>query len=86
MGYNSQCGEDKRNGLVDRDIAPVTVVGGVIEVVLSFFYLGSVLSSNGEVMEDIKCRIYRTSRTYDWFKTSVFENRSPSLRIKKAIY
>lgn len=43
-------------GLGDKDIAPVRVEGGG-QIVDHFAYLGSVMSRDGNVTEDVKCRI-----------------------------
>ena len=37
-----------------EDVAPIQVEGGEIEMVEHFAYLGSILSSNGNVIEDVK--------------------------------
>ena len=42
--------------LGDDDVAPVKVEGGELEMVKDFTYLGSVLSKDGDDMEDVKCR------------------------------
>ena len=44
--------------LGDEDVAPVKVEGGELEMVKHFTYLGSVLSRDGDDMEDVKCRSF----------------------------
>ena len=73
-------------GVTDEDLASVSVEGGEIEVVDSFTYLGSVLSSDGEVMEDIKCRIAKASRAFGCLRMAVFDNKALSIKTKRAVY
>ena len=39
-----------------------------------FAYLGSTLSRDGDVMEDVKCRIAKASRAFGCLSGSVFDN------------
>ena len=47
-----------------EDVAPVKVEGDEIEMVRDFTYLGSVLSRDGDDMEDVKCMIAKVSRAF----------------------
>ena len=47
--------------LADSDTAPVQVEDDEIEMVERFTYLGSVVSSDCDILEDVKCRIARAS-------------------------
>ena len=51
--------------LSEEDVALVSIESGDIEMVEHFTYLGSVLSSSGDVMEDVKSRIAKASRAFD---------------------
>ena len=81
MGLDSELREDKGH-LDDADIAPVQVGGGEIEVVPHFTYLGSVLSSDGDVMEDVKNRIARASRAFGCLRVPIFSNPILSVSTK----
>ena len=74
-------------GLGDVDVAPVTVEGGEIEVVDSFTYLGSIMSRDGEVMEDVKSRRAKaSSRAFGYLRSPIFNNPILSVLTKKAVY
>lgn len=66
----------------EGDTEPVSVEGGEIEVVESFSYLGSVLSCDGEVMDDIKCRIAKASRAFGCLRRAILITRHSRLRQK----
>ena len=74
------------DNLSEEDIAPVQVKGGEIEMVDHFTYLGSTLSRDGDVMEDVKCRIVKASRAFGCLRGSVFNNPFLSLATKKMVY
>lgn len=44
------------------DTAPLWTVDGEIEMVSNFTYLGSVISSDGEISEVVKCRLAKASQ------------------------
>ena len=60
--------------LGDEDVAPVKVEGGELEMVKDFTYLGSVLSRDGDDMEDVKCRIAKASRAFGCLRGPIFNN------------
>lgn len=51
-----------RNSLSEEELAPVQVAGEEIEMMEHFPYLGSVISRNEDVMEDVKRRIVKAPR------------------------
>ena len=53
---------------------------------IPFTYLGSVLSSDGEVMEDVKCRIAKASRAFGCLRASIFNNLNLSVPTKRGVY
>ncbi len=73
-------------GLTDEDVAPLLVEGGEIELVEDFTYLGSVLSSSGDVMIDVKNRITKTCKVFGCLRTAVFNNPTLSIPTKRAVY
>ena len=72
--------------LVDKDVASVQVEGGEIEMVEHFAYLGSVLSSIGDVVEDMKHRIAKPSRVFGCLRGPIFNNPFLSLPTKRMVY
>ena len=73
-------------GLVDEDVAPLVVESGEIEMVEDFPYLGSILSSSGDVMQDVKARIGKASRVFGCLRGAVFGNPILSIPTKRAMY
>ena len=73
-------------GLDDRDVAPVQVEEGMIQMVDSFIYLSSILSKDGDVMDDIKGRIAKTSRAFGCLRVPIFSNPVLSVDTKRAVY
>ncbi len=53
-------------------------------MVEDFTYLGSVLSSNGDVMEEVKNKTAKASKVFGCLRDAVFSN--PSLSIKREVY
>ena len=47
---------------IDGDVAPLSMEGGEIEMVPEFTYLGSCLCDDGEVTNEVTCRIVKASR------------------------
>ena len=72
--------------LSNEDVAPVQVEGGEIEMVDRFAYLGSVMSRDGDVMEDVKCRIAKASRAFGALRGSIFNNPILSIPTKRVVY
>ena len=62
------------NSLTEEDVAPVKVEGGEIEMVEQFTYLGSVISKDGDFMEDVKCRIAKASKAFGCLRGPIFNN------------
>ena len=75
-------GED----LADSDTAPVQVEDDEIEMVERFTYLGSVVSSDCDILEDVKCRIARASRVFGCLRCPIFDNSTLSIATKQAVY
>ena len=74
------------DNLREEDVAPVQVEGGEIEMVDHFTYLGSTLSRDGDVMEDVKCRIAKASRAFGCLRGAIFNNPMLSLTTKRMVY
>ena len=54
----------KTKGMASDDTAPVQIEDGEIEMVECFTYLGSVVLSDCDILEDVKCRIARASQVF----------------------
>ena len=74
------------NSLTEEDVAPVKVEGGEIEMVEQFTYLGSVISKDGDIMEDVKCRIAKASKAFGCLRGPIFNNPILSIPTKRAVY
>ena len=74
------------DGLSAADIAPLQTDSGEIEMVNNFTYLGSVVSSDGEILEDIRCRLAKASRVFGCLQHSVFANDALSVGTRRAVY
>ena len=67
----------------EGDDSPVVVEGGEMEMVRDFTYLGSKLSSEGEITAEVNCRIAKASKT---LRVPIFLNRTLSINTKRAVY
>ena len=59
------------DGLSVADTAPLQTDGGEIEMVNNFTYLGSVVSDDGDISEDIKCRLTKASCVFGCLRLSI---------------
>ena len=55
-------------------------------MVQHFSYLGSVVSRDGDVTEDVKCRIAKASRAFGCLRNPIFNNPILSIPMKRAVY
>ena len=74
------------DGLSVADTAPLQADGGEIEIVKNFTYLGSVVSNDGDISEDIKRRLAKASHVFGCLRLSIFANSNVSLGTKRAVY
>ena len=51
-----------------------------------FTYLGSVVSSDCDILEDMKCRIARASRVFGCLRCPIFGNSTLLIATKQAVY
>jgi hypothetical protein len=82
---------EKTKGMVagrhsEEDRSPVCVAGGSIEVVGKFTYLGSVIADDGELNEEVSCRLAKAARAFGCLRRSVFQNSRLSISTKRAVY
>ena len=59
---------------------------GEIEMLDHFAYLGSVMSRDGDVTEDMKCRIAKASKAFGCLRGPIFNNPILSISTKRAAY
>ena len=82
----------KTKGLVvgaavgEGDDSPVVVEGGEMEMVRDFTYLGSKLSSDGEITAEVSCRIAKASKAFGCLRVPIFLNHTLSINTKRAVY
>ena len=64
----------------------VPVCGQSMEMVNEFPYLGSTITSDGEVDTDVKIRIAKAASAFGNLRKSIFTNQSLSVDGQRAIY
>ena len=62
------------DGLSAADTALLQTDGRDIQNVDNFTYLGSVVCSDGEILEDIKCRLAKASCVFGCLRRPIFAN------------
>ena len=65
---------------------PVVVKGGEMDMVRDFTYLGSKLSSDGEITAESSCRIAKASKAFGCLRVLIYLNRTLSINTKRAVY
>ena len=70
------------NHLFPTDTLPVQLIGGQIEIIRNFTYLGSNITDNGEVSDEAKCRISKAARAFDCLQNAIFKNCRISVETK----
>jgi hypothetical protein len=60
--------------------------GGPIEIVHDFTDLGSNITVDGEIRDEVKCRIGKAARAFGCLQRSIFQNRSFSTETKQRVY
>ena len=87
--FGLQMSVEKTNGMAagqEVDVIPVQVKGGSLDIVDHLSYLGFNISSNGEVMVEIGCRIGKASRDSGCFRRPIFQDRNLSVATKRQFY
>jgi len=73
-------------GIDGDDVAPLSIEGGEIEMVSEFTYLGSCLCDDGEVTNEVTCRIANASGAFGSLREAIFVNRTFSVSTKRNVY
>ena len=68
------------------DALPVLLEEGKIEIVQDFTYLGSNITRDGEVTDEVKCRIGKAARAFGCLQKPIFQNRCLSVETKRKVY
>ena len=77
--------------IIERHLAPtgtmpVQIGCDAIEVVQDFTYLGSNITMDGEVHNEVKARIAEASRAFGCLQRSIFQNHRLSIETKRKVY
>ena len=72
--------------LKPEDSQPVKLEEGEIATVEEFTYLGSSITSDGEVHSDVVARLGKASRAFGCLRSAVFKNQQLSTKIKREVY
>ena len=72
--------------LDDDDTAPLQVEDGEIKIVEQLTYLGSVMSKDGDVMEDVKGRVAKAPRVFGCLRNPTFTNPTLCIPTKRTMY
>ena len=71
---------------VPEDTQPVLTEEGLIEMVNNFTYLGSNVRVDGEIRDEVKCRIAKAAKVFGCLQRSIFQNRRLSTETKRKVY
>ena len=74
------------NHLEPTDTMPIQLDGGLIDVVDNFTYLGSNITEDGELQNEVAVRIGKASRAFGCLQKSIFQNKRLSTSIKREVY
>ena len=66
--------------LTASDSMPVELDSGSIDIVQDFTYLGSNITSDGELQNEVKIRISKAARAFGCLQKSIFQERHLSWR------
>ena len=70
----------------DSNTLLMQVPGGQIDMVNDFTYLGSTITRDGEVNQDVKLRIGKAARAFGCLQKAVFQNKRFSVETKRRVY
>jgi hypothetical protein len=73
-------------GVEEGDVAPIAVHDELIECVDQFPYLGSVVSSNGRIDEEVDYRIAKASKAFGALRRAVFKDSNLTITTKRRVY
>ena len=86
--FGLQLSVEKTNGMAvgqEVNVTPMQVKGGSLNIT-DHLYVGSNISSDGEIMVEIDCRIAKASRAFQCLRRPIFQNRNHSVATKRQVY
>ena len=69
-----------------KDNMPVQLEDGVIAAVDNFTCLGSNITNDGEIVNEVSARLGKAARAFECLRPSIFDNRALSVQIKRGVY
>jgi len=72
--------------ITQNDLDPISIGDGIIEIVSSFRYLGSVVEHHGDVCEELSVRVSHAAAVFGALHRSVFGDGSLSIFTKSIVY
>ena len=70
----------------ERNTLPMQLPGGQIDIVNDFTYMGSTITRDGKVKEDVKLRIGTAARAFGCLQRAVFQNKRLPVPTKRRVY
>ena len=83
---------EKTKGMVagsttgESDAEPLQTENGPIQMVDNFPYLGSTITSNGEITSEVSSRIAKASKAFGCLRKPIFQDSNLSTATKRAVY
>ena len=65
---------------------PIQLESGVIAAVDNFTYLGSDITNDGKVANEMSARLGKSARVFVCLKSSIFDNWALIVQIKRGVY
>ena len=72
--------------LTPNDVSAVQLGNSAIEVVDEFSYLGSNITSDGELQKEVHCWIGKAARAFGCLRQAIFLNNKLSVATKRSVY
>ena len=69
-----------------EDNLPIQLEDGVIAAVDSFTYLGSNITIDDEIVNEVSSKLGKAARALGCMRSSIFDNMSLSVQIKRGVY
>ena len=69
-----------------QEAIPIELASGSTEMVDKFTYPGSTISRNGELKDEIACRVGKAARAFGSLKKPIFQNHRLCIATKRSVY
>ena len=63
---------------------PIQLKSGVIAAVDNFTYLGSNITNDGKVVNEVSARLGKAVRAFGCLRSSIFDNQAHNVQIKRS--